>query len=205
MKILNRKLLEDIKVGNPLKLEFGAGGRSTLGDFYALDKLNLDGVDIVADLNYPLDLFPDNCCSKIYSQHTFEHVAEFMLLMQEIWRICRKDATIEIVVPHFSNPLGYSDPTHVRFFGLYTMHYFVDESLQISSTRKVPSFYSQTRFSVNSIYLNFYRANILDRLFVPFFRAIVNSSFSSQEFYEKRLSWLFPAWQISYEMSPQKE
>jgi hypothetical protein len=30
---------------------------------------------------------------------------------------------IEIIVPHFSNPHYYSDPTHVRFFGLYTMSY----------------------------------------------------------------------------------
>ena len=60
-----------------------------------------------------------------------------------------QDGRVEVVVPHFSNPYGYSDPTHVRFFGLYTFYYFADEADQ--PRRKVPAFYLPERFAVESV------------------------------------------------------
>ena len=205
MKFINQKVNEDISCKRPIKLDLGAGGKSCKEGYYSVDLLALAGVDIVANLNEPLGLLPDDCCDALYSRHTFEHVENLLLLMGEIARICKNGADIEITVPQFANPLAYSDPTHVRYFGLYSMYYFVSENLQPSKTRKVPSFYGNTRFQVQSIYIQFYRSNIIDRLFVPIFRAFVNKSFFTQEFYEKRLSWIFPAWQITYRMVPEKK
>lgn len=202
MKFINPQVAEDIRQSVPLKLELGSGGAAKAG-FYAVDHLALHGVDIVADLNSPLSLLPDNSVSHIYTRHTLEHVEQFLPLMQEIWRVAKSDATIEIIVPHFSNALAYSDPTHVRFFGLYTMFYFVDKEDQ-PSRRKVPAFYSDTRFYVDSLKIQFYRLNLFDRLTVPFLSALVNSSLFWQEFYERRLSGLLRAWQITYRLRPKK-
>lgn len=202
MRLLNPQIARDLEQGKALRIDIGSGPRPRPG-FYALDQLELDGIDIVADLNQPLDLLPDNCAEHIFSSHTLEHVEKLLPLLAEIHRIARPGGVIEIIVPHFSDPYAYSDPTHVRFFGLYTMSYFADTEKQ-PHHRKVPAFYSPTRFEIESVYLSFYRFNLLDRIFVPFFRYLVNVSAASQNFYERRLSWLFPAAEIRYRMRASK-
>lgn len=198
MRILNPQIRRDLDEGKPLRIDIGSGPRPRPG-FYALDQLELDGIDIVADLNEPLDQLPDNCAEHIFSSHTLEHVEKLLPLLAEIHRIAKPGAVIEIIVPHFSNPYYYSDPTHVRFFGLYTMNYFVDTEKQPKAWR-VPTFYSKTRFDMEQVKIAFYRFNLWDRLTVPLLRAFVNSSPGTQNFYERRLSWLFPAAEIRYRM-----
>jgi len=202
VRLRNPQIARDLDQGKPLRIDIGSGPRPRPG-FYALDQLELDGIDIVADLNQPLDLLPDNCAEHIFSSHTLEHVEKLLPLLGEIHRIARPGALIEIIVPHFSNPYYYSDPTHVRFFGLYTMNYFVDTDKQPDAW-KVPTFYSKTRFEMEEVKLSFYRFNLWDRLFVPFLRYFVNRSARSQNFYERRLSWLFPAAEIRFRMRASK-
>jgi hypothetical protein len=64
----------------------------------------------------------------------------------------------------------------------------------------VPTFYSKTRFEMEQVKIAFYRSNLWDRLFVPFLRYFVNRSPGAQNFYERRLAWLFPAAEIRYRM-----
>ena len=200
MKILNVDLENDLVVGKPIKLELGCG-LNPRKDFYALDFVEMEGLDIVADLNQPLELLPDNCCEYIYSNHVFEHIQEFLPLMREIYRIARPNATIEIIVPHFSNVYGYSDPTHVRFFGLYSMYYFASRENQ-PSFRKVHSFYTDIRFEVTSIQIEFMKLSILDKLIAPIFIKFVNINIHTQDFYERRLANFFHAQQIKYILKP---
>jgi hypothetical protein len=202
MWIANNNVHNDIALGKHIKINIGSG-ETHLHGFYNLDLMPLDGIDIVADLNNPLDQLPDNCVCEIYSRHTFEHVHNIMGLMQEIHRIVHPGGTIQIIVPHFSNIYSFSDPTHVRFFGLYTMNYFVPTHLQ-PSKRKVPSYYGNSQFDIDSINIEFYQESRFERLFVPFFWRLVNRSFAWQEFYERRLSSLFHAWQIKYNLTPIK-
>lgn len=201
MKIINDRVARDIQSGVRINLNLGAGGSSRAG-FYNLDKLPLKDVDILADLDEPLDQLPDNCVSEIHSRHALEHVGNFLGLMSEIHRITAPDGSIRIIVPHFSNPYACSDPTHVRFFGLFTMNYFVGRDEQ--PKRKVHSFYSGVRFHVDSIRIEFYRQGAIDRVFAPIVRRIVNRSFFWQEFYERRLCRLFHAWEIVFDMRPVK-
>jgi SAM-dependent methyltransferase len=198
VRLRNPQIARDLDQGKPLRIDIGSGPRPRPG-FYALDQLELDGIDIVADLNQPLDLLPDACAEHIFASHTLEHVEKLLPLIAEIHRIARPGALLEIIAPHFSNPYYYSDPTHVRFFGLYTMNYFVDTQKQPEVWR-VPNFYSQVRFEMESVKIAFYRFNLWDRLFVPFLRYFVNRSARTQNFYELRLSWLFPAAEIRYRM-----
>lgn len=202
MKITNQKIIRDLKERKPLKLHLGAGEKR-LNGFYNVDLVELPGVDILADLNEPFDQLPDRSVNRIYSRHTFEHIDNLMGLLSEIHRICQPEAEITIIVPHFSNPYYYSDPTHVRTFGLYTFNYFVDPAKQ-PSIRKVPAFYSPVKFKVKSIKIEFYRRSLLERIFVPLVSKIVNLSFSTQNLYERRWSWIMPAWQITYVISPEK-
>lgn len=202
MQILNEKITADIESGKPLKLDLGSGGRSKKG-CYSVDHLELSGVDIVADLNKPLSQLPDNCADYVYTRHALEHVSEFMQLMGEIHRITMPGGRVEIIVPHFSNPYYYSDPTHLRFFGLYTMYYFVDEDKQ-PNVRKVPAFYSDIRFELSEVRIDFYQSSRLDRIIMPAFSKLINKSLRWQDLYERRLCHWFPAWQLCYVMQPQK-
>lgn len=199
MKLVNPQIKVDIFNNKPLMIHLGSGGSKHPG-FYNLDLLELPDVDISADLNKPLDLIPDNSVISVYTRHTLEHIDNFIGLMAELHRICRSDAEIHIIVPHFSNPYHYSDPTHVRPFGLYTMHYFIDKDDQPG--RKVPDFYKDIRFHLTYVRIDFYRTSLFDRIVVPLIRALVNFNFSTLEMYERRWVWRFPAWQIHYILRP---
>ena len=202
MKILNSQLKEDLKEGKPLKLDLG-GGKNPRDGFYSLDHVDLDTTDILVDLNKPLTHLPDNCAEYIFSRHTLEHIENLLLLMKELYRITKPDGKIEIVVPHFSNVYGYSDPTHVRFFGLYTMNYFVSAENQHNS-RKVPDFYVNEKFIIDSVRIEFYKTTFMDRFIGAIFRRVINYDISLQNFYERRLSSFFHAHQIRYILHPDK-
>jgi SAM-dependent methyltransferase len=201
MKILNPRVLEDLERGVPLKLDVGCGERPSPG-YYGVDLVEMNGVDIVADLNKPLDLLPDNSVGAIISRHVLEHIPNLVPLLAEFRRITRPDGRIEIVVPHFSNPYFYSDPTHVRFFGLYTFFYFADPEHQ--PRRKVPAFYSDVRFRVESIRIDFPRDGLIERLTCPLLKRLVNLSTGAQDWYERRLCRVFTARQIRYVLRPEK-
>jgi hypothetical protein len=82
--------------------------------------------------------------------------------MCDIDRDAKSNATISITVPYFSNVYGFSYPTQVRFFGLYSMLYFVAPDCQPLS-RKVPWFCTFVKFHVRSIRIDFYDATLLDK------------------------------------------
>lgn len=201
MHINNPRVVEDLANKVPLKLNLGSGPSREPG-FYSVDIIDVESVDIVANLNQPLDLLPDDCAEYVYSRHALEHVDQFMALMKEIFRVTSPEGMIEIIVPHFTNPYGYSDPTHVRFFGLYSFYYFVALSEQPS--RKVPAFYSEVWFHVRSIKIDFYRLSFFDKIVAPFLENLINHSITWQDFYERRLAPFFHAWQIRYVMQPAK-
>jgi hypothetical protein len=196
MRFCNPDLEWRIKQGEKIALELGSGSKREHKTRYALDLHPLDGVDIVADLNGKLDLIPDKCVTELYTRHTLEHVDNLVGLMEEIQRICVPGASITVIVPHFSNPLAHSDPTHVRLFGIHTMFYFSDTSRQPS--RKVPTHYSTARFLVKDIGIRFYRNGWVDKTVAPFVERMVNLNWSTRTFYERYLAYVFPAWEIQF-------
>src|SRR5262245_42475409 len=137
MQILNPDIHRCLDAGRGLRLNLG-GGERRLPGYFSLDCVPATNPDILADLNAPLTELPDNSVEAIYARHTLEHVTRLLELLQELHRITRPDGRIEIIVPHFSNPFGYSDPTHVRCFGLYSFYYFC--AAEDQPPRKVPNF-----------------------------------------------------------------
>lgn len=202
MQVRNPAVLEAIAQRRPLRLNLGAGRRGS-DDTFAVDLVDLPGVDIVADLNEPLSLLPDDSVAFVHSSHVFEHIDNLMGLMRELHRVCRPDAKLEIIVPHFSNPNFYSDPTHRRPFGLYTFHYFCDPRWQ-PGRRKVQDYYTDARFRIESVRFNFDRADWLDRLLVPPVRALANRSFAALQRYERRWCRLYPVSEMRFVLTPDK-
>ncbi len=79
--------------------------------------------DKVVDLEKELP-FKNNSVDEIIANHVFEHVINFVPLMHEIHRICKKGAIIKIKVPFYAAWGQFNDPTHVRFFSPFTFNYF---------------------------------------------------------------------------------
>lgn len=201
MKILNSAVSADLAVEKKLKIDVG-GGKSPKPGYFSLDISASVDPDILADIGEPLDQLPTNSVSAIYSRHTLEHIRSLDVFMQEMHRVVCPDGLIEIIVPHFSNAYAFSDPTHVRFFGLYSMYYFSPTSLQ--PKRKVPNYYYKTTYKVIEIKIEFYRQTAFDRLLGGALEKVVNSSFSLQEFYERRLAYIYHAWQLRFVLQPIK-
>ena len=202
MPILNERFSADLAAGRPLRLNLGSGG-TVKPDFYGVDHLALDGVDIQADLNAPLDWLPDDSVDEIYSRHVFEHIQDILGLMREVHRVAKPGATVRIIVPHFSNPYYYSDLTHCRPFGLYSFYYFCDRADQPRG-RKVPAFYVDFRFRVESLQIRFYKRGWIDKLFAKPIGALVNLSHGTRDWYERRLCRLFHASEMEVVLRPIK-
>jgi hypothetical protein len=192
---------EDLAAGRPIRLNLGVGRRPRDG-YYGLDWIEMPGVDLVADLNEPLSALPDNSVAAMYSHHTFEHVVNFLPLLKEIHRVMVPDGPVEVVVPHFSNPYGYSDPTHVRFFGLYTFYYFADEADQ--PQRKVPAFYLPERFAVESVAVTLMPTLLMVKPVRRLAMKVLNSSMRLLDWYERSWCRRFPADSIRYHLRVKK-
>ena len=109
----------------PLVLELGCGGTKRRDDAVGVDLLDLPGVDVVGDALEVLRSLADGSVQAIHSEHFLEHVPDAEAVVSEAARVLESGGTFHAVVPHFSNPHFYSDPTHRTFFGLYTFSYWV--------------------------------------------------------------------------------
>jgi hypothetical protein len=201
VRIVNPKVQDDLAAGRPIRLNLGVGRRPRDG-YYGLDMIEMPGVDLVADLNEPLSALPDNSVEAVFTHHTFEHIVNLLPLLKEIHRIVIPNGTVEVVVPHFSNPYGYSDPTHVRFFGLYTFWYFADEADQ--PRRKVPAFYLPERFAVDRVSITLMPTMLLFKPVRRLATRVVNSSMWMLDWYERSWCRRFPADSIRYQLRVKK-
>src|SRR6516162_525602 len=201
VRIVNRAILADLNIGRPLRLNLGCGNKPR-ADFYGVDRLELPGVDIVANLNQPFTALPDNSVEAVYSRQTLEHVVNLLPLMKELHRVVRPGGQIEIIVPHFSNPYGFSDPTHVRFFGLYSFFYFCDPTDQ--PRRKVPSFYLPQRFVVEAVRCRLLGQSLSEKLLRWLLQPWINRGPAWLDWYERRWCRVAPASDIRYVLRPKK-
>jgi SAM-dependent methyltransferase len=76
--------------------------------------------DTDADIVHDLDAFPypieDGSFDQILMQDVIEHVAQPIRVFEELHRIARPGARIQLRTPHFSSVLAYGDPTHRHYF-----------------------------------------------------------------------------------------
>jgi SAM-dependent methyltransferase len=162
-------------------LDIGCGAAKTPG------AVGLDiSPDTDADIVHSLDAFPypieDGSFDQILMQDVIEHVREPIRVFEELHRIARPGARIQLRTPHFSSVLAYGDPTH--------RHYF--STLAISSLAE-PRFahYTDIRFRVIHVSLD---------LWLPFrVLGLERLANRAPTFYEKYLAFRFPAMNIRAE------
>lgn len=97
-----------------LRVNLGSGYKRIEG-FVNVDDDVLVEPDYLVDIEAAILPFEDNSVSEVRAHHILEHIGQgFIPLMQEIYRVCKHGAILDIVVPHHFHDNYYSDPTHKR-------------------------------------------------------------------------------------------
>jgi SAM-dependent methyltransferase len=140
----------------------------------------------VADIIWDLDDFPwpleDNSFDRIYMSHIIEHVRDVNRTMAEIYRVCKPDAEVNIITPHFSSHNSFTDPTHLRHLAARSFEYFGGTDFATFGVIDVD-------FFVESVALTFGKNFVLD----GFGRLLAKRNL---QWYERHAAYLFPAQDI---------
>ena len=194
---MNSIIEEKLKNGEKIIIKLGLGEKKSHPQAIGVDIIKKSSAYIVCDLNKGLSFISDNVVDKIIAHHVIEHVENLENLMKEIFRILKIQGIFEGTVPHFSNPYVYSDYTHNKFFGLYTFNYF---SKKHFFKREVPLYYNDINFKIKDIKLIFRSPFRGRNLFKRFLTFLVNKNKYFQEFYEENLIYIFPCYEIYFEL-----
>lgn len=97
-----------------MKLHLGCGDKRFDG-FINVDKDPNADYDVLIDLETEKWIWEDNSIDEIIVHHLLEHLGDgYFHFLQEMYRVCKPDAIIEIVVPHPRHDVFLNDPTHKR-------------------------------------------------------------------------------------------
>jgi len=96
----------------PLLLDIGCGSHKAPGHI-GLDRLPAPGVDVVRDLVRGLP-FNDQTFDGMRAHHVIEHFAgdDLIFVVEEMARVCKPGAVLEVTVPDATSENRYRDPTH---------------------------------------------------------------------------------------------
>ena len=182
-------------------IEIGVGPyQRRIKNSITVDILPGPDVDIVEDIFVFLSELPDSSISAIYSSHFLEHIDNLEKLFCEFSRVLQPSGLMEHIVPHFSNPYFYSDPTHSRQFGLYTLSYFFESDFLV---RSVPKYTPIDDIVLTNITFRFrsVKPRYILHIFKLFFALLINIHPYLLELYEESFCWLIPCYEICYKCS----
>ena len=81
--------------------------------------------DILVNLEDGILPIEDNVVTEIKAYHIFEHIGpNFFKLLQDLYRICKNNAIIDVIVPHPRHDYFLGDPSHIRPITVEMMNRF---------------------------------------------------------------------------------
>jgi len=168
-------------------LDIGCGAAKTPG------AVGLDiSPDTAADIVHDLDRLPypiaDASFDQILLQDVIEHVSEPIRVFEELHRIGRPGARVQLRTPHFSSALAYGDPTHRHCFSTIAIRSLAEPRF---------AHYTAVRFRVVHVTLDMWLAYRALGLGLLFNRA--------QETYEKYFAFICPSMNIRAEFEVLKD
>lgn len=98
-----------------MKLNLGCGGKK-LPNYINVDAQAEAAPDVVLDIGREVFPWPDSSIDGVLAMHIFEHLPpkEFFHCLKEIYRVCKPDAHLGVIVPHPRHDVFLNDPTHVH-------------------------------------------------------------------------------------------
>lgn len=107
---------------SPVYVDLGCDIHKPEG-FIGVDIVPAAHVDVVADLNQRFP-FPDSSVDIVRAYDLIEHLSDRIHTMNEIWRICKPDALVDIRVPSTDGRGAFQDPTHISFWNINSFRYY---------------------------------------------------------------------------------
>lgn len=179
-------------------LDIGCGASKLAGAF-GMDRLPLPGVDLVHDLDAtPWPLASDRF-DHVRALDVLEHVADFVAVVGEIWRVCRAGATVEVRMPFMGSLHHHTDPTHRRAATHRTFDYF-DPRTHLGRYG-----YSDARLDlVRFEYLGDHTGDRVGRMYRRLGRLVVPWIQRHPDTYERYGTGLYPMTDIRFELVVRK-
>ena len=133
-------------------------GPSKPPGFIGIDIVAGPDIDIVHDLSKGFP-FEDSSVDYLRAHDAIEHLHEKIETMNEIFRVCKNGATVDIKVPSTDGRGAYQDPTHVSYWNINSFYYYCSD---------YPNYYKQNRvygfkgdFQIKQLYNIGTRDNII--------------------------------------------
>lgn len=100
-------------IAAPVKLDFGCGPNKREG-FLGVDAIAFPNVDVVLDIAKGDWPWADSSVEEGHASHFVEHLTaqERITFCNELYRVLKPGAKIQIIVPHWASCRAYGDPTH---------------------------------------------------------------------------------------------
>lgn len=114
-----------------IRLDLGCGGAKQ-EQFVGMDVRDIEGVDIVHDLEeFPWPI-PDESCIVVLASHILEHIKPWFFftpdaspcVMGELWRVLKPNGQVLVSAPYGVGPGYVQDPTHCNPMNEATFQYF---------------------------------------------------------------------------------
>jgi SAM-dependent methyltransferase len=176
-------------------LDIGCGNGKTKSEnpgdkVIGVDFAKLKGVDVVHDLEKTPLPFRKDEFDAVIANHVLEHIRNFVPLMNEIWRITKKEGVVRIKTPFYSSWGQFNDPTRVRFFTPFTFSYFEGESTYSHEVKKANK---GVDFKVERVRINFGigKSSVMNKILNPLLNI-------NHRFYCRFFAWVFPAAEIEF-------
>jgi len=95
--------------------------------FYGIDIYPFSCVDLIHDLNTGIP-FKDDSCSYVRAHDAIEHIRDGMMIIKEMWRVCRDGAIVDIKVPSTDGRGAWQDLTHCSFYSQNSFGYWINNA-----------------------------------------------------------------------------
>lgn len=174
-----------------VKVDFGCGNSKKEG-FIGVDSIPLSGVDIIHDLNkfpYP---FENDTIDEIWMDNVLEHLDKPLSVMEELYRISKNNAVVNIAVPYFRSLYSVIDPTHKNFFSVYWFYYFDPNHVFYSKYNYTKSKFIIEKFEFDREW-DGQKKNIIHKV-------VLWLANKKPESYEHRISHLYPLNSLTYKL-----
>lgn len=96
-----------------VKIDLGCGPNKKEG-FVGVDQFAFPNVDHVVQIAKEPLPFEDGSVEEVHASHFVEHLtaAERCYLMNDLFRVMKPGAKMQMIVPHWGSNRAYGDPTH---------------------------------------------------------------------------------------------
>lgn len=125
----------------------------------------------------------------IYANDVVEHLEDLIGFMSEVHALLAPGGRVIITTPHFSCSNSFTDPTHRHHLSYFSFDYFTNDSPW--------SFYSEERFEIAERLIVFHNTR--------FSRFVARWANRHPALYERRFTWLYPAWFLIFELVALKD